>query len=134
MLCPACNEPAIALELDGVEIDRCPACAGIWLDEEEIVWLAQRSEGASRPLADALLRGPAGPGSKRRCPRCDRGMRQEILSSVELERCPAGHGIWFDAGEVETFLAACHQGDSAAAAAAIADILGRKPPPIPLID
>ena len=134
MRCPACNEPAIALELDGVEIDRCPACAGIWLDEEEIAWLAQRSEAASRPLTDALLRGEAGPAGKRRCPRCNRPMRLDVLSGVELDRCPAGHGIWFDASEVETFLAASHHGDSAAAAEAIADILGRKPPPIPLID
>jgi len=134
MRCPSCNEPAIALELNGVEIDRCPACAGIWLDEEEIVWLAQRSAAASRPLSGTLLKGAAGPAGKRRCPRCNRPMRQEVLSSVELDRCPAGHGIWFDSGEVETFLAAAHQGDSAAAAAAIADILGRKPPPIPVID
>jgi Zn-finger nucleic acid-binding protein len=134
MRCPACNEPAIALELNGVEIDRCPACAGIWLDEEEIAWLSQFSEGPSRPLAEALLKGETGSAGKRRCPRCDRSMRQEVLPSVELDRCPAGHGIWFDSGEVETFLAGHHQGDSAAAAAAIADILGRKPPPIPLTD
>ena len=134
MRCPACNEPAIALELNGVEIDRCPACAGIWLDEEEIAWLARHSDSGSRPLADALHKGAAGPGSERRCPRCNRAMRQEVLSAVELDRCPVGHGIWFDAGEVETFLAASHRGDSAAAAAAIADILGRKPPPIPAVD
>ena len=134
MRCPACSEPAIALELNGVEIDRCPACAGIWLDEEEIAWLNRRSDSASRPLADALLKGAAGLESERRCPRCNRGMRHEVLSSVELDRCPAGHGIWFDAAEVEMFLAGSHQGDSAAAAAAIADILGRKPPPIPSID
>jgi Zn-finger nucleic acid-binding protein len=134
MRCPACNEPAIALELDGVEIDRCPACSGIWLDEEEIAWLAPYSETASRPLAEALRKGAIGPDSKRRCPRCDRSMRQGVMSSVELDRCPVGHGIWFDSGEVETFLAGAHQGDSAAAAAAIADILGRMPPPIPLID
>ena len=134
MRCPACNEPAIALELNGGEIDRCPACAGIWLDEEEIAWLARRSPDASRPLADALLSGEAGPSGKRRCPRCDSSMRQEALSSVELDRCPLGHGIWFDAQEIEMFLASSHQGDSAAAAAAIADILGRKPPPIPAVE
>jgi Zn-finger nucleic acid-binding protein len=134
MRCPACNEPAIALELDGVEIDRCPACAGIWLDEEEIAWLSQLSEGASRPLADALHKRALGSEGKRRCPRCNRGMHQEVVSVVTLDRCPVGHGIWFDSGEVETFLAASLEGDSAAAAEAIADILGRKPPPIPQID
>lgn len=134
MRCPACNEPAIALELNGVEIDRCPACAGIWLDEEEIAWLAGPSASGSRPLAEALLRGDAGLDSERRCPRCNRVMRQEVLSAVELDRCPAGHGIWFDAEEIERFLGGAHQGDSAAAAAAIADILGRKPPPIPIVD
>jgi Zn-finger nucleic acid-binding protein len=134
MRCPACNEPAIALALNGVEIDRCPACAGIWLDKEEIAWLSGHSEAASRPLAQALGKGAAGPQGKRRCPRCNRAMRQETLADVELDRCPVGHGIWFDAGEVETFLAGSHEGDSAAAAAAIADILGRKPPPLPVTE
>ena len=134
MRCPNCNEPALALELDGVEIDRCPACAGIWLDEEEIAWLSEQSGATSHALTAALKKGPHGPKAKRRCPRCSRVMRLDVLSAIELDRCPAGHGIWFDAGEIEAFLAAPSEGESAAAAAAIADILGRKPPPVPTTD
>lgn len=134
MRCPNCNEPALALELDGVEIDRCPACAGIWLDEEEIAWLSDRSSGTSHSLTAALEKGPHGPKTKLRCPRCSRVMRLDVLAAIELDRCPAGHGIWFDAGEIEAFLAAASEGESAVAAAAIADILGRKPPPVPTTD
>ena len=134
MRCPSCNEPALALELNGVEIDRCPACAGIWLDEEEVAWLSDRSNATTHTLTTALEKGPQGPKAKRRCPRCRRVMRLDVLLSVELDRCPAGHGMWFDAGEVDVFLAAAHEGESAAAAAAIADILGRKQPSAPPTD
>lgn len=132
MRCPSCNEPALALALNGVEIDRCPACKGVWLDEEEIAWLSDRAEGSQQSLTHALEKGAQGPKGKRRCPRCSRVMRQEVLAAVELDRCPAGHGIWFDAGEVEAFLSTATEGEAAAAAAAIADILGRKPPPVPV--
>jgi len=32
-MCPACKEPLVVFELDGVEIDRCLRCGGTWLDD-----------------------------------------------------------------------------------------------------
>ena len=35
-MCPLCHEPLVAFELDGVEIDRCVDCGGVWLDAGEL--------------------------------------------------------------------------------------------------
>jgi Zn-finger nucleic acid-binding protein len=33
--CPACREHLAILEIDGIEIDRCRRCGGVWLDPGE---------------------------------------------------------------------------------------------------
>jgi Zn-finger nucleic acid-binding protein len=44
MLCPICIDTALALsERQGIEIDYCPKCRGIWLDRGEIDKLIERS-------------------------------------------------------------------------------------------
>ena len=43
MKCPNCEETLIMTERQGVEIDYCPKCRGVWLDKGEldkiIVWI-----------------------------------------------------------------------------------------------
>lgn len=34
-----------------------------------------------------------------KCPRCGADLRVEHYASIEVERCPECHGIWFDAHE-----------------------------------
>jgi uncharacterized protein len=36
MNCPNCNETLVMSERNGVEIDYCPKCRGIWLDKGEL--------------------------------------------------------------------------------------------------
>ena len=33
--CPACRELLAIVEIDGIEIDRCRRCGGVWLDPGE---------------------------------------------------------------------------------------------------
>lgn len=35
------------------------------------------------------------------CPKCKSGMEVVVIDSVEVDRCTACKGIWFDAGESE---------------------------------
>ncbi|MCC6730510.1 MAG: zf-TFIIB domain-containing protein [Chthonomonadales bacterium] len=44
MNCPACSAPLQLTERQGVEIDYCPQCRGIWLDRGELDKLIDRSE------------------------------------------------------------------------------------------
>lgn len=44
MQCPSCPDSTLAMtDRQGVEIDYCPACRGIWLDRGELDKLLERS-------------------------------------------------------------------------------------------
>lgn len=46
MKCPICAEIELKIaERDGVEIDYCPKCQGVWLDKGELDKIIVRSEG-----------------------------------------------------------------------------------------
>ena len=44
MECPVCHVALQLTERQGVEIDYCPQCRGVWLDRGEIDKLIERSE------------------------------------------------------------------------------------------
>ena len=50
MLCPACNVALTMSERQGVEIDYCPQCRGVWLDRGELDKIIERSAGAVAPV------------------------------------------------------------------------------------
>ncbi len=55
MHCPSCIVELNITERQGVEIDYCPQCRGVWLDRGELDKIIERSlDGAasSRPKAD----------------------------------------------------------------------------------
>jgi uncharacterized protein len=52
MKCPECNNDLLLSERQGVEIDYCPACRGVWLDKGELDKIIERSNATnpSRPV------------------------------------------------------------------------------------
>jgi Zn-finger nucleic acid-binding protein len=52
MKCPVCKDIDLAMtDRQGIEIDYCPRCRGIWLDRGELDRLIERAEAA--PAASA---------------------------------------------------------------------------------
>lgn len=52
MKCPSCPETTLVMtDRQGVEIDYCPACRGIWLDRGELDKLLDRAASVSAPAA-----------------------------------------------------------------------------------
>lgn len=50
MKCPNCSDSTLVMaERQGVEIDYCPQCRGIWLDRGELDKLLDRAAAASQP-------------------------------------------------------------------------------------
>jgi hypothetical protein len=49
MNCPKCYEPLRIAERQGVEIDYCPECRGVWLDRGELDKILERSMEIERP-------------------------------------------------------------------------------------
>jgi Zn-finger nucleic acid-binding protein len=43
MLCPTCKTPLTMSERQGIEIDYCPSCRGVWLDRGELDKIVERS-------------------------------------------------------------------------------------------
>ena len=43
MNCPTCNVTLLLAEKQGVEIDYCPKCRGIWLDRGELEKIIEKS-------------------------------------------------------------------------------------------
>lgn len=51
MNCPVCNGVQLLMtERQGVEIDYCPQCRGIWLDRGELDKIIERSNAELRPV------------------------------------------------------------------------------------
>ena len=43
LICPACRVDLVMSERQGVEIDYCPRCRGVWLDRGELDKILERS-------------------------------------------------------------------------------------------
>jgi len=59
LLCPSCRVDLVMTERQGIEIDYCPKCRGVWLDRGELDKIVERSseraerpEGRDRPTRD----------------------------------------------------------------------------------
>ena len=54
MKCPSCPDTTLVMtDRQGVEIDYCPACRGIWLDRGELDKLLDRAASAAAPPMSA---------------------------------------------------------------------------------
>jgi Zn-finger nucleic acid-binding protein len=55
MHCPTCTTtPLVLAERQGIEIDYCPACRGVWLDRGELDKLVERALDARPEALDHL--------------------------------------------------------------------------------
>ena len=113
MLCPNCNDEMLIIEYKNVEIDFCSDCHGIWLDEGELDLLLPPETSKNSPIATALANSvESSTKGERKCPVCAKRMllvdiplktdSSDLPSSVEVDKCPQNHGLWFDKGELHT--------------------------------
>lgn len=62
MPCPVCRVDLVMADKQGVEIDYCPKCRGIWLDRGEIDKIVERSLDREAPRAAPCPEPPAPQG------------------------------------------------------------------------
>lgn len=102
-MCPVCGEPLVAFQLEGVEIDHCVDCGGTWLDPGELELITVLAGVSPGDMADVTWLPHDGRRTRRRCPRCPSRLREVRFgeeTQILLDRCPQGHGLWFDRGEM----------------------------------
>lgn len=106
MTCPKCAGAFEVLDVDGVEVDRCTDCRGIWFDlgEEENLRRARGSESIDD--GDARVGRLYDSATKIDCPRDGTPMRSLhdlTQTHIRYEACPECMGAFFDAGEFADF-------------------------------
>lgn len=68
MKCPMDGAELVMTERQGVEIDYCPTCRGVWLDRGELDKIIDRSARLADPAAQGVGYGDLRPGEPRREP------------------------------------------------------------------
>ena len=102
MRCPKCQNVMEAVEYNGVEVDRCKNCQGIWFDVGESDWLRYKDAAAAIDTGDPLKGRETNEIDQYRCPRCDGGMMRRVdprRTDIQYEECTSCRGSFFDAGE-----------------------------------
>jgi Zn-finger nucleic acid-binding protein len=61
MTCPHCAVPLVMSERQGVEIDYCPQCRGVWLDRGELDKILERASADMAPPAPQPPQAPQAP-------------------------------------------------------------------------
>ena len=61
--CPVCAVPLVISDRQGVEIDYCPQCRGVWLDRGELDKIIERSAADTPPARSAPPPQQQQPGS-----------------------------------------------------------------------
>ena len=101
MKCSNCKEKDMipVFTAQGVEIDYCPACKGIWLDKGEIFYFTKKPKDILKELNEAIKQGKP---SERICPRTGENMQaiKILKGKITLDYSPSSGGIWFDSGEL----------------------------------
>lgn len=101
--CPVCGVPLDEQTHDGVHVDVCPDCSGVWLDwmDGDIAKVTGKLE-----VPAAQRRGSAGSGA---CPVCSEQLGKDTIGAVRIDRCGSCAGAWLDRASVDALQ---HHGES----------------------
>jgi Zn-finger nucleic acid-binding protein len=102
--CPKCRPEEMKEETyEGITIDRCPVCKGVYLDRGELDALLTKQLG---PQVDAFAFSAtsdvmdAVPGT---CPRCDQEMEPVVgPDGIRVDQCMKCEGVFLEQGELAT--------------------------------
>jgi Zn-finger nucleic acid-binding protein len=112
MNCPRDGEHLSRVRISGIELGKCPQCAGIWLDYGELEDIAQQHltevESHFEEISvDTDFESCAVKGYMR-CPRCPDDRLQQItytyMHSIKVNRCEQCLGLWLDCSELDAIL------------------------------
>lgn len=112
MKCPRCQSTNfVQNKYEGVNVDTCQGCFGVWLDEGELLEIVSvKQKKISTDLVKEVVSNSfygipeSEKENKLLCAHCNNEMKPinyDISSGVIIDRCNHGHGIWLDKHELE---------------------------------
>lgn len=101
MKCPKCGGDSLRDfgQVEGVEIDFCSSCKGIWFDAGELAFYVEAEEDV--PNVEAAI--SAGHATGLECPKCASELIETRYVPEEpllMDICPSCRGVFLDKGEV----------------------------------
>ena len=100
MQCPRCIETMEAVSRDNLVAHSCLYCDGVWISAETLDAIGINLEQASQKKEGRIRQILS---TKRKCPSCpDATLAGLTFNQVEVDRCPACGGVFFDRGELES--------------------------------
>lgn len=106
MQCPKCHSEFNTIEYEGIEVDKCSNCEGIWFDILEHQELKAVKGSESIDSGDSKKGQEYNIIDKIICPKC----KTQMIRMVDMEQphiwfesCSICNGVFFDAGEFKDF-------------------------------
>ncbi len=101
-ICPKCREKTLSYfnTSEGVVVDFCEECSGIWFDKDELASYIE----LSMDIPEIAAMKKAGRKTGLLCPKCSTFLDELPFSSktgLLVDRCEKCGGIFFDAGELK---------------------------------
>lgn len=107
MDCPRNHEPLKEIEFEGVLVDICPSCGGVWFDPKELEKFDEAHEEAGQKLLELMESYQKVPIdhdhrlSNPRSPEIDLVRRYySPKEQIEIDECPITGGIWLNGGDL----------------------------------
>ena len=104
MECPKCETQMVIITHEGITIDRCTGCGGIWFDANERESLLATANGARAvDTGDPKLGQQMNENDRINCPHCTTQMIRMVDNDrpdIHFEQCAACGGSFLDAGEL----------------------------------
>ena len=107
MNCPKCKAAMEKVTYEGVEVDRCTGCQGIWFDFREQQQLKKvKGAAAGIDVGDPAAGRKMNEVGKISCPK-DGVLLTRMVDlkqpHIWYEACPHCYGVFFDAGEFKDY-------------------------------
>ena len=106
MQCPKCAAEMAKVRYEGIEVDRCKSCQGVWFDILEHEDLKKISGSASIDIGSPEVGKEQNTKDRITCPVCSVPMIRMVISAqphISYEACTVCYGVYFDAGEFTDF-------------------------------
>jgi len=102
MKCPKCQSEMETVAVEGVQINRCTKCQGLWFDEFELDDLKTKKGTEAVDTGNVQVGKTYNKQDRIRCPKCTEPMLRVVDNDhphIWYETCEICGGSFLDAGE-----------------------------------
>jgi Zn-finger nucleic acid-binding protein len=109
LCCVKCTSVLDKAKIEDIELDLCPQCGGLWLDNGEIERLTKKADkevSSLREMLATIAGAQSAPSdAKAACPACPGQLKEVPLGPILIDFCTRCRGLFLDRGELDTAIA-----------------------------